>query len=115
MWELKQYGVPSTLICDSMAAQIMREGKVQAVIVGADRITARGDTANKIGTYLKALAAKDNNIPFYAALPSSSIDWTIEDGLKEIEIEKKNAETEESGIVEQQPKRKHSLKNQKEG
>lgn len=91
MWELQQYGVPSTLICDSMAAQIMREGKVQAVIVGADRITARGDTANKIGTYGVAIAARHHGIPFYVAAPTSTFDLTITSG-DEIEIEQRKAE-----------------------
>jgi methylthioribose-1-phosphate isomerase len=80
MWELGQYGVPATLICDSMAAQVMREGKIQAVIVGADRITARGDAANKIGTYGVAVLAKHHGIPFYVAAPSSTFDLTIESG-----------------------------------
>lgn len=79
-WELMQRKVPCTLICDSMAAQVMREGKIQAVFVGADRITARGDTANKIGTYGVAILAKHHNIPFYVAAPSSTFDLTMTNG-----------------------------------
>lgn len=90
-WELQQRGVPCTVICDSMAAQVMREGRVQAVIVGADRITARGDTANKIGTYGLAIAAKYHQIPFYVAAPTSTFDLKIRDGY-EIPIEKRKAE-----------------------
>jgi methylthioribose-1-phosphate isomerase len=90
-WELQQRGVPCTVICDSMAAQVMREGKVQAVIVGADRITARGDTANKIGTYGLAVLAKYHNIPFYVAAPRSTFDLSIVDG-SEIPIEQRKAE-----------------------
>lgn len=91
-WELGQQGIPHTIIADNTGGHLMQHGLVDMVIVGSDRTTYTGDVANKIGTYLKALAAKDNNIPFYAALPSSSIDWTIEDGLNEIEIEKRNAD-----------------------
>jgi methylthioribose-1-phosphate isomerase len=91
-WELGQQGIPHTIIADNTGGHLMQHGMVDMVIVGSDRTTYTGDVANKIGTYLKALAAKDNNIPFYAALPSSSIDWTIEDGLNEIEIEKRNAD-----------------------
>jgi methylthioribose-1-phosphate isomerase len=91
MWELQQYGVPCTLICDSMAAQVMREGRVQAVIVGADRITARGDTANKIGTYAVAIAARYHDIPFYVAAPTSTFDLSIVDGI-EIPIEQRKPE-----------------------
>lgn len=80
MWELTQRGIPCTLICDSMAAQVMREGRVQAVIVGADRIAANGDTANKIGTYGLAIAARHHGIPFYVAAPSSSFDVTLASG-----------------------------------
>lgn len=79
-WELKRRGVPVTLICDNMAAQIMKEGKVQLVIVGADRIAANGDTANKIGTYGVAVLAKAHGIPFYVAAPSSTFDLTLSDG-----------------------------------
>jgi methylthioribose-1-phosphate isomerase len=91
MWELQQHGVPSTLICDSMAAQVMREGKVQYVIVGADRITARGDTANKIGTYGLAVLAKHHQIPFFVAAPSSTFDLSIVDGA-DIPIEQRKPE-----------------------
>jgi methylthioribose-1-phosphate isomerase len=89
-WELQQRGIPCTLICDSMAAQVMREGRVQAVIVGADRITAKGDTANKIGTYGLAVLAKFHAIPFYVAAPGSTFDLSIVDG-KEIPIEQRKA------------------------
>lgn len=86
-WELGMHGVPHTIIADNTGGHLMQHNKVDMVIVGSDRTTINGDVANKIGTYLKALAAKDNNIPFYVALPSSSIDWQIADGLKEINIE----------------------------
>jgi methylthioribose-1-phosphate isomerase len=79
-WELQRRGIPVTLICDNMAAQVMREGKVQMVVVGADRIAANGDTANKIGTYGVALLAKAHAIPFYVAAPSSTFDLSIPDG-----------------------------------
>jgi len=79
-WELQRRGVPVTLICDNMAAQVMKEGKVQKVVVGADRIAANGDTANKIGTYGVALLARAHGIPFYVAAPSSTFDLTIPDG-----------------------------------
>jgi methylthioribose-1-phosphate isomerase len=91
-WELTQHGVPNTIITDNAGGHLMQHGMVDMVIVGSDRTTCTGDVANKIGTYLKALAAKDNNIPFYAALPSSSIDWEMEDGLKEIVIEERNGD-----------------------
>ena len=79
-WELGQHGVPHTLIPDAAAGHVMRRGEVDVVIVGTDRTTAGGDVANKIGTYPLALAARDNGVPFYAAVPSPSIDWTLEDG-----------------------------------
>ncbi len=79
-WELKRRGIPVTLICDNMAAQVMKEGKVQMVVVGADRIAANGDTANKIGTYGVALLARAHAIPFYVAAPSSTFDLSIPDG-----------------------------------
>jgi methylthioribose-1-phosphate isomerase len=79
-WELKRRGVPVTLICDSMAAQVMKEGKIQLVVVGADRIAANGDTANKIGTYGVALLARAHGIPFYVAAPSSTFDLSLPDG-----------------------------------
>jgi methylthioribose-1-phosphate isomerase len=90
-WELQQRGIDATLICDSMAAQVMREGKVQAVVTGADRIAANGDTANKIGTYGVAVLAKAHGIPFYIAAPSSTFDLSIPDGSK-IPIEQRNSE-----------------------
>ncbi|MFA6171395.1 MAG: S-methyl-5-thioribose-1-phosphate isomerase [Patescibacteria group bacterium] len=89
-WELGQHGVPHTLIADNTGGHLMQHGLVDMVIVGADRVTRTGDAANKIGTYLKALAAKDNNIPFYVALPSSTFDWEIKDGQKEIPIEERD-------------------------
>jgi methylthioribose-1-phosphate isomerase len=79
-WELQRKGIPVTLICDNMAAQVMKEGRVQAVVVGADRIAANGDTANKIGTYGVAVLAKAHEIPFYVAAPSSTFDLSIADG-----------------------------------
>jgi methylthioribose-1-phosphate isomerase len=91
-WELCEHGVPHTLIADSAAGHLMQRGEVDLVIVGTDRTTHTGDVANKIGTYLKALAAKANDVPFYVALPSSSIDWKMRDGLKEIPIEQRGAE-----------------------
>jgi len=91
-WELEQHGVPHTVIADNTGGHLMQHGMVDMVIVGSDRTTYTGDVANKIGTYLKALAAHDNNIPFYAALPSSTIDWQMEDGLKEIVIEERNSD-----------------------
>lgn len=91
-WELGEHGVPHTVIADSAAGHLMQRGEVDLVIVGSDRTTYTGDVANKIGTYLEALAAKANNVPFYVALPSSSIDWKMRDGLKEIPIEQRGAE-----------------------
>jgi methylthioribose-1-phosphate isomerase len=90
-WELGQHGVPHTIIADSAGGHLMQRGAVDLVIVGSDRTTCTGDVANKIGTYLKALAAQDNKIPFYVALLSSSFDWTIRDG-SEIPIEERGAE-----------------------
>jgi len=89
-WELQQAGVPHTIIVDNAGGHLMQHGMVDMVIVGTDRTTRTGDVANKIGTYLKALAAKDNNIPFYVALPSTTLDWTIRDGLTEIPIEERS-------------------------
>lgn len=89
-FELQEEGVPHTLIVDNTGGHLMQHRMVDLVITGTDRTTRKGDVANKIGTYLKALAAKDNNIPFYVALPSSTIDWEISDGLKEIEIEERD-------------------------
>jgi methylthioribose-1-phosphate isomerase len=91
-WELGEHGVPHTVIADSAAGHLMQHGEVDVVIVGTDRTTYTGDAANKIGTYQKALAAKDNDVPFYVALPSSSIDWKMRDGLKEIPIEERGTE-----------------------
>jgi methylthioribose-1-phosphate isomerase len=91
-WELGQHGVPHTLVADSAAGHLMQHSEVDLVIVGTDRTAYTGDVANKIGTYLEALAAKANDIPFYVALPSSSIDWKIRDGLKEIPIEQRGAD-----------------------
>jgi methylthioribose-1-phosphate isomerase len=91
-WELLNHGVPHTIIADNTGGHLMQIGKVDMVITGADRVTRTGDVANKIGTYLKALAASDNNIPFYVSIPSSTIDWRIKDGLTEIPIEKRGEE-----------------------
>jgi methylthioribose-1-phosphate isomerase len=88
-WELRQRGIDVTLICDNMAAQVMREGRVQAVVTGADRIAANGDTANKIGTYSVALLAAAHKIPFYVAAPSSTFDLSIADG-RAIPIEQRD-------------------------
>jgi methylthioribose-1-phosphate isomerase len=89
-WELLNQGIPHTVIADNVGGHLMQHGMVDLVITGADRVTRTGDAANKIGTYLKALAAHDNDIPFYVALPSSTFDWNIRDGLKEINIEQRN-------------------------
>jgi methylthioribose-1-phosphate isomerase len=86
-WELGQQGVPHTVIADNTGGHLMQHGQVDVVIVGADRVTARGDVCNKIGTYLKALAAHDNGVPFYVAMPLSTLDRTLQDGLAEIAIE----------------------------
>ena len=91
-WELNEHGVPHTVIADNTGGHLMQRGEVDLVIVGTDRTTYTGDVANKIGTYLKALAAKDNGVPFYVALPSSSFDWQMRDGLAEIPIEERGAE-----------------------
>jgi methylthioribose-1-phosphate isomerase len=88
-WELGQEGVPHTLIVDNAGGHLMQHGRVDLVITGTDRTTRTGDVANKIGTYLKALAAKDNGVPFYVALPSSSFDWKITDGVAGIPIEER--------------------------
>ncbi len=89
-WELKQRGIPHTLVVDNAGGHLMQHGLVDIVITGTDRTTRGGDVANKIGTYLKALAAHDNAIPFYVALPSTSIDWTITDGIGAIPIEERD-------------------------
>ena len=91
-WELGHHGVPHTVIADNTGGHLMQHGMVDMVIVGTDRVTAQGDVCNKIGTYLKALAAKDNGIPFYVALPSPTIDFLVADGIKEIPIEQRSAD-----------------------
>jgi methylthioribose-1-phosphate isomerase len=91
-WELGQHGVPHTVIPDNVGGHLMQHQLVDIVIVGTDRTTHTGDVANKIGTYLKALAAKDNNVPFYVALPSSTFDWEMRDGVLEIPIEERDKE-----------------------
>src|ERR1700722_1889587 len=88
-WELGQHGVPHTVIADNTGGHLMQHGMVDIVIVGTDRVTANGDVCNKIGTYLKALAAHDNSVPFYVALPSPTIDFTVADGIAEIPIEER--------------------------
>lgn len=101
-WELAQEGIPHTVIPDNSGGHLMQHGKVDICIVGSDRTTLNGDVANKIGTYLKALAAFDNQVPFYVALPSSTIDFTMRDGVKEIPIEQRDAEevTRMEGLLE---------------
>jgi methylthioribose-1-phosphate isomerase len=89
-WEMAGHGIPHHLIVDNAGGHLMQHGQVDMVIVGTDRTTARGDVCNKIGTYLKALAAADNGVPFYVALPSSTIDWRVEDGVREIPIEERD-------------------------
>ena len=91
-WELASHGVPHHLIVDNAGGHLMQQGMVDMVIVGTDRTAANGDVCNKIGTYLKALAAHDNGVPFYVALPSPTIDWTISNGVKEIPIEEREEE-----------------------
>ena len=91
-FELREHGVPHTVIADNAGGHLMQRGEVDLVIVGSDRTTATGDVCNKIGTYLKALAARAHGIPFYVALPVSSIDWTIRDGIREIPIEERSAD-----------------------
>ena len=91
-WELGQHGVPHTVIPDNTGGHLMQHGMVDMVIVGTDRVTADGDVCNKIGTYLKALAAKDNGVPFYVGLPSPTIDFSVSDGLAEIPIEQRSAD-----------------------
>jgi len=90
-FELAGHGIPHTVIADNAGGHLMQNGRVDLCIVGSDRTTAAGDVGNKIGTYLKALAAKDNGIPFYAALPFSTIDWSLTDGVAEIPIEERSA------------------------
>lgn len=89
-WELAEAGIPHTIIPDNSGGHLMQHQQVDMVIVGSDRTTMNGDVANKIGTYLKALAASDNQVPFYAALPSTTIDWTMHDGISEIPIEQRD-------------------------
>jgi methylthioribose-1-phosphate isomerase len=91
-WELGEHGVPHHLIADNTGGHLMQHGMVDLVFVGADRVTRRGDVANKIGTYLKALAAKDNHVPFYVALPSSTFDLSMADGILEIPVEERGVE-----------------------
>lgn len=91
-WELKQHGVPHTVLADNSSGHLLQRGQVDVVIVGADRVTRRGDVCNKIGTYLKALAAAASGVPFYAALPSSTVDWALVDGLRDIVIEERSAD-----------------------
>jgi methylthioribose-1-phosphate isomerase len=114
-WELGEHGVPHTIIADNVGGHLMQHGLVDLVIVGTDRTTRTGDVANKIGTYLKALAARDNGIPFYVALPSSTFDWQMRDGVREIPIEERGAEEvshldgwTEGGIVEVRITPEHS-------
>lgn len=92
MWELMEHGIPCTLIADNTGGHLMQHGMVDICLVGSDRTTRAGDVGNKIGTYLKALAANDNRVPFYAAMPSSTIDWTISDGIRDIPIEQRNSD-----------------------
>ena len=89
-YELGQHGVPHTLVADNAGGHLMQHGLVDICLVGADRVTARGDAANKIGTYLKALAAKANGVPFHVAIPETTMDWTIDDGLRDIAIEERD-------------------------
>jgi methylthioribose-1-phosphate isomerase len=91
-WELGHHGVPHTVIPDNTGGHLMQHGMVDLVIVGTDRVTAKGDVCNKIGTYLKALAAHDNRVPFYVALPSPTIDFSVDDGIRQIPIEQRAAD-----------------------
>jgi methylthioribose-1-phosphate isomerase len=91
-WELAGHGVPHTLVADNAGGHLMQHGLVDLAIVGADRVTRRGDVCNKIGTYLKALAAHDNGVPFYAAVPTPTIDWAIDDAIAEIPIEERDGD-----------------------
>jgi methylthioribose-1-phosphate isomerase len=91
-WELAKHDVPHQLIVDNAGGHLMQHGEVDLVIVGTDRTTRRGDVCNKVGTYLKALAARDNGVPFYVALPSSTIDWQVSDGVREIPIEERDGD-----------------------
>jgi len=89
-WELGQRGIDHTVIVDNAGGHLMQHGRVDLCITGSDRTTATGDVCNKIGTYLKALAARDNRVPFYVALPSTTIDWTLDDGIAAIPIEERD-------------------------
>lgn len=89
-WELNRHGVPHTVIVDNVGGHLMQHGMVDLCIVGTDRVSAAGDVCNKIGTYLKALAAQDNSVPFYVALPSPTIDWSVDDGVRDIPIEQRD-------------------------
>ena len=89
-WELGKHGVPHTVVADNAGGHFMQHGMVDLIIVGADRVARTGDAANKIGTYLKALAAHDNNVPFYVAMPSTTIDWSLSDGVRDIPIEERS-------------------------
>jgi methylthioribose-1-phosphate isomerase len=91
-WELGHHGVPHTVIADNTGGHLMQHRMVDLAIVGTDRVTANGDVCNKIGTYLKALAAQDNGVPFYVALPSPTIDFSIDDGIRQIPIEQRSAD-----------------------
>jgi len=91
-WELAQHGVPHSVIVDNAGGHLMQHGLVDMVIVGTDRVTATGDVCNKIGTYLKALAAFDNGVPFYVAMPTPTLDWSLQDGVREIPIEERGEE-----------------------
>jgi methylthioribose-1-phosphate isomerase len=91
-WELAGHGVPYTLVTDNAGGHLMQRGQVDLVIVGADRVSRRGDVCNKIGTYLKAVAARDNDVPFYAAVPTPTIDWSVDDAVREIPIEERDGD-----------------------
>jgi methylthioribose-1-phosphate isomerase len=91
-WELNSYCIPHSLIVDNAGGHLMQHGLVDIVLTGADRVTRNGDAANKIGTYLKALAARDNNVPFYVAFPSSTLDLSLDDGVTQIPIEERSGD-----------------------
>ena len=91
-WELAGHGVKHTLVTDNAGGHLMQRGQVDLVLVGADRVTRRGDVCNKIGTYLKALAARANDLPFYVAFPTTTVDWNVEDALADIPIEERSAD-----------------------
>ena len=102
-WELGQHGVPHTVIADNAGGHLMQHGRVDVCVTGSDRTTGAGDVCNKIGTYLKALAAHDNGVPFYVALPHSTIDWSLSDGIADIPIEERDERevTHVSGLGEE--------------